>query len=83
MIEKNLDRINHLEKECDIYNVMIIVGCIGYDSEGVPPPPVLQIFKPSHTYSKIYFWNNDVVKDIVNKFARLSHDFDCEVSIDS
>jgi hypothetical protein len=31
--------------------------------------------------SKIYFWNNDVDRDFVNKSTKLSHDLVCKISI--
>ena len=45
------------------------------------PPDTCKSLSRLIPISKIYFWNNDVGKDFVNKFARLSHDFVCKISI--
>ena len=37
MYEKNLDRKDSFRKKVQLYNLMIMVGCIGYDSERISP----------------------------------------------
>ena len=45
------------------------------------PPDTCKSLSRLIPISKIYFWNNDVGKDFMNKSARLSHDFVCKISI--
>ena len=37
MYEKNLDRKDSFMKKVQLYNLMIMVGYIGYDSERISP----------------------------------------------
>ena len=57
---------------------MMILG-IKYQ-EFTPPEPYKSLSRLI-PIPKMYFWNNDVGKDFVNKSARLSHDFVCDISI--
>ena len=73
---RNIERKTHQEKGCNIY-VMIL----GFKYQDFTPPETCKSLSRLIPIPKMYFWNNDVAKDFVNKSARLSHDFVCNISI--